>query len=190
MGKEDASNAVLLVISQVGCDESGAGRLTMVVDGREMGSEEWRSLVAEAENFDVISVRVDRERLLEHSTYFRSLENFSELNRESLNVNWDPPIFCILLQCMHGFQSSFSSCVIARLIQAVDYFGVDEAITRCKNWVDSEMCNVRCGTEDDFLFDLLSIWSTATEIGLDLFQSSHELNICSLFDLTSLVASV
>ncbi|KAG0615275.1 hypothetical protein M758_5G028200 [Ceratodon purpureus] len=165
MGKEDASNAVLLVISQVGCDESGAGRLTMVVDGREMGSEEWRSLVAEAENFDVISVRVDRERLLEHSTYFRSLENFSEFNRERLNVNWDPPIFCILLQCMHGFQSSFSSCVIARLIQAADYFGVDEAITRCKNWVDSEMCNVRCGTEDDFLSDLLSIWSTATEIG-------------------------
>lgn len=67
---------------------------------------------------------------------------------------------------------------------------MDEAITRCKNWVDSEMCNVRCGTEDDFLSDLLSIWSTATEIGLDLFQSSHELNICSLFDLTSLVASV
>ncbi len=58
---------------------------------------------------------------------------------------------------------------------------MDEVITKCKNWVDSEMCNIRWGTEDGFLHELLSIWLTATENGLDLFQISHEQDSCSLF---------
>ena len=62
-------------------------------------------------------------------------------------------------------------------MQGAVYFGMDEVITKCENWVDSEMCNMRWGTEDGFLSDLLSIWSTATENGLDLFQNTHEFQL-------------
>jgi hypothetical protein len=119
MGKEDIRNAVLLVVRQ-GDHGSGAGSL--VADAREMGSEDWQSLVAEAEALDELSIWVDKKRLLDHSSYFMSFENFSEFDRESINVDWSLPIFCILLQCIHGFQPSFSSSMVAPLIQVASSF--------------------------------------------------------------------
>ena len=116
MGEEDGGKSVLLVITQ-GEHGSGARSLLRVADGWEMGCEEWQALVAEAEYLDGLCIRVDRELLLEHSSYFMSFENFSESNRESINVDWSLPVFCSLLQCIHGFYSSFSPSMVAPLIQ-------------------------------------------------------------------------
>lgn len=145
-------------------------------------------------------------------------------NREaecgSVNVKWDLPIFCILLQCIHGVRPSLSSSVIAPLLQVIwqhilmwrkfagvilpfvvpssflrdlctkrshrqsdpltlfvstwqdlllwqgaTYFGVEEAITECKEWAASTLCKVIKEADEDFLPHLPSIWQSAIDNG-------------------------
>lgn len=162
--EEDFSNSVVLVITE-GDHDSRKRSLSREIDGQEMGCEEWQSLVADSFTLNEIRIRVDKELLSQHSTYFKGYLNFSERNCESLNVNWSLPIFCDLLRCIHGFEPCLSSSMIASLIEGAIYFGVEDVITKCKAWVASDTFCVKWKIEDDLVSELLSIWLSATVNG-------------------------
>ncbi|XP_024398316.1 BTB/POZ domain-containing protein FBL11 isoform X3 [Physcomitrium patens] len=174
--EEDFSNSVVLVITE-GDHDSRKRSLSREIDGQEMGCEEWQSLVADSFTLNEIRIRVDKELLSQHSTYFKGYLNFSERNCESLNVNWSLPIFCDLLRCIHGFEPCLSSSMIASLIEGAIYFGVEDVITKCKAWVASDTFCVKWKIEDDLVSELLSIWLSATVNGV---KSIEQLCIKSL----------
>jgi hypothetical protein len=58
--------------------------------------------------------------LVKQSTYFQSIfSNFREAGYERITVEWDTPTILMLLQCMHGFNLSLSSSMVAPVLQVL-----------------------------------------------------------------------
>ncbi|KAH9557129.1 hypothetical protein CY35_07G068900 [Sphagnum magellanicum] len=157
-----ASTPVLLEVGFGCCDGE------KIVEAGTLSSEDWKGLVAEVENLRIgLIFRVNKELLVKQSTYFRSIfSNFREAGYERIMVKWDTPTIFMLLQCMHGFNLSLSSSMVAPLLQGAVFFGVESAISACEDWVASMFHTGSNQSNDNTLVCLPSIWTTASDTGV------------------------
>ncbi|CAM6032829.1 unnamed protein product [Sphagnum compactum] len=157
-----ASTPVLLEVGFECCDGE------KIIEAGTLSSEDWKGLVAEVENLRIgLIFRVHKELLVKQSTYFRSIfSNFREAGYERITVKWDTPTIFMLLQCMHGFNLSLSSSMVAPLLQGAVFFGVESAISACEDWVASMFHTGSNQSNDNILVCLPSIWTTASDTGV------------------------
>ncbi|XP_042436539.1 BTB/POZ domain-containing protein FBL11-like isoform X1 [Zingiber officinale] len=83
-----------------------------------------------------IKILAARSRLVEQSTYFRSLfcGNFSESGLTQVSIQWNFEGFLTFLQFIHGSQLYITSNDFLQILETSLYFGVETLLVECESW--------------------------------------------------------
>ncbi|CAI9290696.1 unnamed protein product [Lactuca saligna] len=110
-----------------------------------------------------IKVKAQRNRLIEHSSYFHGLlgGNFGNPDLEIL-VQWNQPTFLSLLASLFGSPLDVTSESFLSLFEGALYFGMETIISKCMMWL-TKAISVN-GVPLLQLNDLLSIWEFGSEL--------------------------
>ncbi|CAH1453237.1 unnamed protein product [Lactuca virosa] len=110
-----------------------------------------------------IKVKAQRNRLIEHSSYFHGLlgGNFGNPDLEIL-VQWNQPTFLSLLASLFGSPVDVTSESFLSLFEGALYFGMEMIISKCMMWL-TKAISVN-GVPLLQLNDLLSIWEFGSEL--------------------------
>ncbi|KAI3790859.1 hypothetical protein L2E82_04245 [Cichorium intybus] len=115
----------------------------------------------------IIKAKVQRNRLIQHSSYFRGLlgGNFgiSDPDLEIL-LQWNQPTFLSLLASLFGAEVDISSENFLSLFEGALYFGMETILSKCKAWLTKSI-SVN-GVTMLQLNDLVSIWEFGFELEL------------------------
>ncbi|KAM7464270.1 hypothetical protein LguiA_032391 [Lonicera macranthoides] len=111
----------------------------------------------------IVKVIVDRNRLIEHSSYFYGLlsGNFSESHLQSISIKWNLETFLSILKFMCGCPLAVTSDNFLPLFEGALFFGVDMLLLKCKIWLSEVTSD--SGIRSLQLEDLIRIW----KFGLD-----------------------
>ncbi|XP_057549552.1 BTB/POZ domain-containing protein FBL11 [Amaranthus tricolor] len=116
----------------------------------------------------VVRVKINRTRLIEQSSYFRSLlsGNFSESSMFCVSIQWDLEIFLHILRFIHGCHTEVTSCSFIPLCQAALYFGLERLALECKSWLSDNIMNDELSSQLK-LDDLTNFWEFGVEHAID-----------------------
>ncbi|XP_058209577.1 BTB/POZ domain-containing protein FBL11 isoform X2 [Rhododendron vialii] len=107
----------------------------------------------------IIVVKASRNRLIEHSSYFRGLlcGRFRESILDCVSIKWNLETFMIVLKFLFGFPVDVTSTNFLPLFEAALFFGVEMLLLKCKAWlIDLSSQEGICSLQQ--LDNLIHIW--------------------------------
>ncbi|KAJ8446742.1 hypothetical protein Cgig2_002697 [Carnegiea gigantea] len=113
---------------------------------------------------DIIKVKINRNRLVEESSYFQSLlsGNFSESSMCCFPIKWSSGMFLHTLRFMHGYHLEVTFCSFLPLYHTALYFGLERLMLECKSWFSDISERVVSSSQLQF-DDLIYIWDYGYE---------------------------
>ncbi|KAI3695746.1 hypothetical protein L1987_78746 [Smallanthus sonchifolius] len=113
--------------------------------------------------YRIVKVKVERNRLIEKSSYFRGLlgGNFSDPDVEVI-VQWNQPTFLSLLASLFGSPLDVTSQNFLSIFEGALYFGMEMILSQCKIWLTKALSVA--GFPMVQLSDLVSIWEFGSEL--------------------------
>ncbi|XAR69719.1 hypothetical protein NMG60_11001420 [Bertholletia excelsa] len=112
-----------------------------------------------------VLVKASRNRLIEHSSYFRGLlcGSFSESCLGHVSIEWNLKTFMNILKFMFGCPVDITSPSFLPLFEGALFFGVETLLLKCKTWLSDVTTSKDCFPLQIELNDLIHIWSFVTE---------------------------
>lgn len=166
----DDDIVVLEVRSPETCFDGSVGieRRISEIDAWELQNEE---LFIPPENDRIMKIRVHRNRLIEHSTYFGSLfgGGFKESSLDYLIVEWNLVTFMETLQFIYGGPLHVSFTNFVPLLEGALFFGVESLVIECKSWCVQTLSSKKMKISGDLLRQLIEIWNFVADSGFHIF---------------------
>ncbi|KAK7244939.1 hypothetical protein RIF29_39768 [Crotalaria pallida] len=125
-------------------------------------------------SFPTIKVLTHRDRLVEHSSYFRGLlkGSFSESCLDSIAIQWNLHEFIQILKHIYGCPLDITSDTFLPLYEAALYFGVETLLLKCKMWFSEVFSPKGFQTTQIQIEDLIEIWKFGLEHATDFILDS------------------
>ncbi|XP_073155674.1 BTB/POZ domain-containing protein FBL11 isoform X2 [Henckelia pumila] len=114
---------------------------------------------------DVVKIRVNRNRLIEESSYFRGLllGRFWESGLDCVAIHWNPESFMSILRFIFGCHLDVTVDNFATLNEAALFFGVEKLLLKCRVWLD-DVTSYKVFQSPQLCLDgLIHIWKYGLE---------------------------
>ncbi|PSR98499.1 BTB/POZ domain-containing protein [Actinidia chinensis var. chinensis] len=114
---------------------------------------------------EIVTVKASRNRLGEHSSYFRGLlcGSFSESCLNYISIKWNLEAFMSILKFIFGFHVDVTFHNFVALFEGALFFGVEMLLSKCKSWlIDATSSKGLCSPQIQ-LEDLIHIWRFGIE---------------------------
>ncbi|KAH9602707.1 hypothetical protein KSS87_015398 [Heliosperma pusillum] len=142
-------------------------------------------------NHQIVKVNILRSRLIQESTYFRTLfaGNFSESSMRCISVYWNPEMLLPILKFIHGYYMEITFCTflplfqgflnyqrrllqplydsLTAILQAALYFGLERLVVECKTWFCDIMLEERLSSQQLLLDDVIRFRDFGLEHAVD-----------------------
>lgn len=117
----------------------------------------------------IVTVKANRNRLIQQSSYFRGLlcGSFSESRLNCVSVRWDLESLINILKSVFGSSVDITSNNFLPLFEGALFFGVEVLLSKCKAWLIEEttakgLCLMQIQVDD-----LIRIWKFGVEHAID-----------------------
>ncbi|PKI49307.1 hypothetical protein CRG98_030235 [Punica granatum] len=106
-----------------------------------------------------VSIKADRRRLVEGSSYFGALlgGSFRESSQERISIEWNLESFISVLKYIYGCPVDISAKTLFPLLEGSLYFGVASLLAKCENWCSEVASSKETGLQKIQLDDLIRI---------------------------------
>lgn len=147
------------------------------LSGAESAHTEITILISEVASWDlskilshpIVTVKANRSRLVQYSSYFHGLlcGSFSESRLDSVSVRWDLETLVNILKFVFGFSVDITSNNFLTLFEGALFFGVEMLLLKCKEWLIEETTAKGPCLMPIQLADLIHIWKFGVEHAID-----------------------
>lgn len=119
-------------------------------------------------NHQILKIKVNRTRLIEQSSYFRSLlsGNFSESSMFCVSIHWSLDVFLHILRFIHGCHTEVTISTFLPLCHAALYFGLERLVSECRNWFSDKIMMEGLSSQVR-LDELVQFWEFGLEHAID-----------------------
>ncbi|GMH26341.1 hypothetical protein Nepgr_028184 [Nepenthes gracilis] len=140
-------------------ENTGAGEISISTD--DISGWDLPAII----NHRIVRVKADRNRLIEHSSYFRGLlgGGFRESQMSFVQVRWSIEAFLNILRFMHGCLLRVTSSNCLFLFQAALYFGVEMILLEFTTWLSKDSSQIE-------MDDAIHIHNFALEHGIEMVR--------------------
>ncbi|KAJ0973435.1 hypothetical protein J5N97_021394 [Dioscorea zingiberensis] len=120
----------------------------------------------------IIKVEANRSRLMQQSSYFRSLlgGSFSESSLHHVVVQWNLEVIVTVLQFMYGVSINVTPHSLLPLLEGALFFGVENLLLECENWYRKFTSETGNYTLQMPLDALIEIWNFGSDHGIGFVQ--------------------
>ncbi|XP_021728708.1 BTB/POZ domain-containing protein FBL11 isoform X2 [Chenopodium quinoa] len=116
----------------------------------------------------IVKVKINRTRLIEHSSYFQSLlcGSFSESSMLCISIQWNRDTFLHILRFIHGCHTEVTISTFLPICHAALYFGLERLVSECRDWF-SDILVMEGLSSQVKLDDLIHFWKFGLEHAID-----------------------